>query len=202
MASSLLSLGSQALKIGTSVMAGRGEPQRSYLWEVFPTNSPMDSNLQIFAKSITIPSQSSELMEYNFMGDKFMFQGKDTSSKTCNLTFWDNQQLKNYTALLDWFNMTGNRFPNGTTGGSLVKIGPEGYAGNLHIRLLDVTTFQYTAELLLRNAFPTEIGEINLAYEGDIIEFSATFAYDWFEPGKMKYKQTVWTDAQKVENLL
>lgn len=136
------------------------------------------------------------------MGDKFMFQGKDSSSKSVNVTFFDNQRLNNYKKLLEWYYISSNRLDQGYTGAQVDKLGPHGYAGNLHIRLLDVTTFQYTAEFILRNAFPSEIGEVNLSYEGDLIEFNATFAFDWFDSGSISGTSRFFNAVNRVENIL
>lgn len=185
------SLVGTAESVGITAIKGRGEPQRSYMWEVYVKGqTAMPSNTYTYAKTVSIPNFSTEDMVLNYMGEQLHYAGKNSSNKSIQVTFWVNQKLTPYKELLDWWYKTSEP----TTGFQTYKNHKgTGYAQTLELKLIDVTNFRYNAVITMENAYPTEIGEVSLSYESsEMMEVSATFVFDTINMGK--YTETVSSD--------
>lgn len=154
-------------------------PQRSYMWDVQITNggivpvlgSILD-NISLFAKSITVPSQTIEPIQLNIMGERIFYSGKESSPRTVEMVFWDDEAGSVRRYLDQWFQMVHEN----KTGNSFSK---DGYERTIDIKTKDTTDTAFTSVTKLTGCFPIEIGSIQLSYDNsDIIEVSAVFQYD------------------------
>jgi len=169
-----------------------GEPQKSYMFEVgildtSSTNfkslesvkdllksSDPEQRVRFFAKSINIPSKSRDPISFARMGQTYYFAGKNTSAKTLNLVMWDDIELTVMKYMHRWMDLTGNGLGQATP----IYI----YRQDMVIDLKDGTDLLTTARIILRDCFPTEIGDVPLSYdEGGIIEHQITIKFSSME---------------------
>lgn len=150
-------------------------PQRSYQWEVSVEGLSTGGlpSLTFYAKTVSIPQTSVETISINHKGLKTNHAGRDASSHTVSLTFWDDEAQTIQKFFLDWLDKL---ILNPLTGGGVSR---ELYAANMTIRLRNAEDNADTAKITLGHVFPTEISEINLSYDSsEPVEISVTLSYD------------------------
>jgi len=169
------------------------EPQRNYQFEleVLETSNGDSGNiftnyidgirdLKYFVKSVEFPTISKEMIEYHFMDTKMSYVGKDSSSHTFSITFWDDEALTITDYMKKWYELSGDNKYNDS-------VNKQTYKKDMKIKLLDVTGLVSTGEYTFYNCNPVEIGSLNLSYEdSNALEFPITFYYDYFELSGMK----------------
>ena len=164
---------------GVTKRALSDKPQRAYMWDVQITNGGIVpvlgtilDNVSLFAKSITVPSQTIEPIQLNIMGERIFYSGKDSSPRTVEMIFWDDEAGSVRRYLDQWYQMVHEN----KTGKSFSK---DGYERTIDIKTKDTTDTAFTSVTKLTGCFPIEIGPVQLSYDNsDIIEISATFQYD------------------------
>lgn len=148
------------------------EPQRNYLFETYVFGEDAFSDLRFFVKTINIPSSSREPIVVDYMDEKLIYSGKDSSTHSITVTLWDDQDLKVYEFLNDWMRLQGS---SGMQGSDRHPF----YTKKMQILLKDTTDFIINGTFEFTNVFPTEIGEVSLSYESsDIMEIPVTFTFD------------------------
>lgn len=155
---------------------GRIEPQKSYMFEVhfLDHNSliPSIGEMKYNVKTVAIPAISKEPIIYNFMNSKIKYAGRDSSEKQIVITFWDDEGLTVLDYIHKWSSLSGDL----ETGDALPK---SEYVKDIRVSLKDTNDALTTGRFLLKNCFPTDVGEIQLSYEDSgIIEVPITFSYD------------------------
>lgn len=152
-----------------------GEPQKKYMWEVHITNSTTDTGMKdlcFYAKQASIPQSSIDVIERNYMGQKLYYAGKDSSSKTVTITFWDDQNFAVLNYLGTWMNHV-NSMWHGR------QVSTKDYMRDIELHLKDTTDLFTNGIITLHQAFITELSDIELTYEDSgIFEFTATFQFN------------------------
>lgn len=149
-------------------------PQKSYMWEVevHGLASGVLSNFSFFAKTVNIPQTAVETITINHKAAKTHFAGRDSSAHTCSITFWDDENATIQKFFKNWMDIIRNPI----TGSGITR---DLYSSDLVIKLKDETDNSVTATITLGHAFPTEMGDITLNYDGsEAIEISVTLTYD------------------------
>lgn len=145
-------------------------PQKTYLWDIDIIGD--NTNIKTYAKSIVIPQASIEPIVVNYMGERVFYAGKETSTKTVVITFWDDERGTILRYLENWFTEV---HENGT--GHMLS--ERDYRRTIKIMLTDSTDLSNTSITELSGAFIIDIAETQLSYEtSDVIEISATFQYE------------------------
>lgn len=150
-------------------------PQKSYQWEVevqgLSTGGLQD--MKLYAKTVSIPQSAVEQTRIAHKSSNVYFAGRDSSSHTASITFWDdeNQTVRNF--FQNWMDLL---IYNPATGGQAPK---NLYAATLLIRLMDSTGEVTTARVRLENAFPTDIADVSLSYDSsEPVEINITMSFD------------------------
>lgn len=154
-------------------LSATGEPQRNYMFECTVLGENVLDQFKFFVKSINIPSVSREPIMIDYMDEKLIYSGKDSSTHSFNMIFWDDQYLTIYTYLNEWMR------EQGSVDRKTAHAHPQ-YVKNMEVKFKDTSDTIITGTFEIKNMFPTEIGEIAATYESsDIVEIQATFAFDY-----------------------
>lgn len=154
---------------------GINNPQKSYEWEVdilgLSTGALRD--MSFYAKTVNIPPSSIEQIVINHKSSRTAHAGRDASDHTVTMTFWDDENLTIYNYFQQWHDTL---LRNPITGGGSSK---DLYTADVLIKLLASDDETETARAKLSYAFPTELGEIPLSYDGsEPVEISVTMSFD------------------------
>jgi hypothetical protein len=150
-------------------------PQRAFEYEVEILGSTVSGTLPIMAQrveTVTIPSESLETITINYKGRKSLYTGRDGSSHTVTVYFWDDETRQTYKFFRNWM----NKELDPVVGGGVTR---DLYRGEMLIKMYatDSQTVMSTHKLTV--VFPTEVGEISLSYADSAhLTFSVTFSYD------------------------
>jgi hypothetical protein len=150
-------------------------PQKSYMWEidVQALSTGTLDDLSFYAKTVSIPQSAVDQIIINHKAGKAHHSGRDASSHTVTLTFFDTESLPITKFFQDWHDVLLHNQING--GGTTRDL----YGADLVIRLKDSTDEVVTGEFKLSRVFPIDISEIPLSYDGsEPIELSITLSYD------------------------
>ena len=166
----------------SNVITGSGilgsDPQRSYMWEIAILGRELNQilgDIRFYAKTINIPQESVDNFYLNYMGNKVFFSGKDSSSHTLNMTFWDDENLTVYKYFKKWLHLI--KEPGAGRATTKKK-----HVSDIVIKLKDHLDILTNYEIKLINCAPNEIGDVNLSYDsGDAIEISVVLYFDFIE---------------------
>lgn len=150
------------------------EPQKAYMWEVQIKGGNVDtlSDLDAYAKTVSIPQTSVEQLVINHKATKSHYAGRDASGHTVQVTFWDDQSLTIYKYFQDWMNIILDQ----ETGSGASR---DLYAADMVIKLKDDADQAVTGAVTLTKSFPTDIGDVSLSYEtSEAVEVSVTLSFD------------------------
>lgn len=155
---------------------GANEPQRAYMWEVLFYDGVEQFTetdaIRFYAKSITIPRMTNDVITHAYMGKRLYYSGKDASDHTITITFWDDEELTVYNYLRDWYKLTSEPW----TGSAVSK---ERYVRSIEIRLKDASDTWDNKKIQLFNVFVSDIADVQLSYDSsELIEITATFVFD------------------------
>lgn len=166
-------------KLASLSKLGRGDPQFSYSWEISIRNKNTNmffnflNNISFFAKTVTLPQTAVERIEIAFLGEKISYAGKDASSKTVTVSFWDDEQLTVYRYFRSWM----NNISEANTGRQVRK---SEYVGEMDIRLRHQTDLVNNGVIKLGRVFPMEISEVPLSYDSsEPMEVTVTLSFDF-----------------------
>lgn len=149
-------------------------PQKAYMWEVEVQGlaSGALADMAMFAQTVSIPQTSVEQIVKNHKGGRTHYAGRDASGHTVTVSFFDDEDMTIYSYFSDWMGIIHDQ----DTAGSASR---DQYASNLLIKLKDTEDETVTGRITLSKAFPTEIAEVSLNYDGsDTVEISVTFSFD------------------------
>lgn len=152
----------------------QNDPQKAYMWEVQVQggNIPSLSDLDAYAKTVSIPQTAVEQFAINHKASKSHYAGRDASGHTVQITFWDDQALTIYKYFQDWLNIIHDQ----ETGSGASR---DLYAANLVVKLKNDADDAVTGEVVLTKAFPTDLADLQLSYEtSDAVEVSVTLSFD------------------------
>lgn len=159
------------------------EPQRSYMWEVsiqglHNRKLTFNPNPIFYAKSISIPASSLDMITDKFLGETYYHVGPDSSPKTLNITFWDDQSLTVYLFLQSWYDM-------GHSQGGTAHSNAGRSAGNtfmqalVSISLKDTTDFVTILSIDFPDTMISGIEDVALDYgSSGELTVSASFVYN------------------------
>lgn len=151
-------------------------PQRAYEFEVELLAGVVAGSLPILTQrveSVSIPETSVETIEINFKGRKTLHSGRDASSHTVTVTFWDTELREVYGFFKNWME---NGISNSQVGGGATR---DLYAIEMLIKTFAHDSQEITGINRLTNVFPTAIGDIQLSYDSsEHMKVEVTFAYD------------------------
>lgn len=153
------------------------EPQRAYNFEFIVAGQDGNRDILFFAKGLTVPTISRDPIVIDYLDTRIMYSGRVSSSQTFTVTFWDDQTGHVLSYMHDWMDLTGNDDIQEAI--SKKKNLQMSYTRTIYVDLKDTTDLLRTGRFEFTNAFPTEIGEINLSYDDSaVVEIPVTFAYD------------------------
>lgn len=153
-----------------------GEPQRNYQWEIAvlgrEANGTFLDTLKFYAKSVTIPQESINLITTYYMGNQIQYPGSESTQKQFQMVLWDDELQTVYMFMKKWKNLL--RETN--RGRSVSK---KTAVSDILIKLKDRTDLVVTAEFSFTNCFPFEIAERNLNYDAsEVAEVAVSFTFD------------------------
>lgn len=156
-------------------------PQRAYEWEVSVVglSTGNEEGLTVRAQSVSIPATSIEPIEINYKSRKTYYSGRDGSANTLTISFLDDEAFTAYNYFQQWAD---NLLSNPVTGGGTTR---SLYTAEVLLKTLATDSTSVTSTTRLKNAFPTEIGDVALSYDtNEQITFDVTIQYDQkiFEP--------------------
>jgi len=135
--------------------------------------------LNYYAKSLSIPETSVDVIEDNYMGDKYFYAGKVSSPKGVSITFWDDQHFTVFGYLQTWINEL--KSANDYMGRQLPK---NLYARNIMIDLKDTTNLFTILRITLDTAMITSLNDVSLDYSTtDAVAVTANFVFDNMDVG-------------------
>lgn len=144
------------------------QPQLAYMWEVsFEGLFSGDAkNLTFYAKTVAIPTMSTDVIKRFYAGQEYAYSSKDNSPRILRLTFWDNQRLDAYHYFQKWmFTMNDPQARR--------KVSPVNYQRRVNLDMKDTTDAFINERFVFDGVFPTEISEAVLTYDN-----SAEFTFD------------------------
>lgn len=153
-----------------------GNPQRAFEFEVELLANTVAGLLPILTQrveSVNIPDKTTETIEINYKGQKTIHAGRDASSHSVTVTFWDTEEREVYRFFKNWKE---NGINNSSVGGGATR---DEYATQMLIRTFAHDSTQVTGTHRLTQVWPTSIGETSLSYESsEHIKVEVTFSYD------------------------
>ena len=151
-------------------------PQRAYEYEVDVFGGTFAGNLPILTQrveTVTLPSNSVDTIEVNFKGRKTLYAGRDASSHTFTVSFYDDEARDVYKFFRRWMDGSIN---DQITGAGLTR---DFYAGEVLIKTFAHDSTTITGSSRMTKCFPTEVGDVQLSYESsEHFRFDVTFAFD------------------------
>ena len=150
-------------------------PQKAYMWEVEIQGLSTGSlnELSFYAKTVSIPQSAVEQMIINHKASRTHHAGRDASSHTVSITFWDDEARTIHNFFQEWMD---NLIHNPILGGGVSR---DLYAADLVIRLKDASDENATGTFRLARAFPIDIPDVPLSYDtSDVVEITVTLSFD------------------------
>ncbi len=155
---------------------GNGSPQRNYEFEVEILGSIAGGVLPILTQRVqnaTIPETAVETFEINYKSRKTMYAGRDASSHTMTITFWNDEDNSIYRFFKDWME---NGISNSIVGGGLSR---DLYTAQMRITQFAVDSVTPTAVHFIDGVFPTNIGDVTLNYDASETQtVDVTFSFE------------------------
>ncbi len=130
--------------------------------------------LNYYAKSLSIPETAVEVIEDNYMGDKYMFPGKVNSAKSANITFWDDQHFTVFGYMQTWINEL--KSANSFMGRQMPK--PQ-CVRDIMIDLKDTSNLFTILRITLKNCLISTLNDVTLDYDTtEPLTVTANFVFD------------------------
>lgn len=154
------------------------EPQHAYRWEFLMSGIfGIKEEIQFYAKRTAIPAMTHETIKKRYAGKEYTFSGRENSTHEVTVQFWDNQDLEIYRFFAKWMSHMNNFHLN-------AKVNPINYQKRIMLRLKDTTDGLITEEFSFLNAYPIELGEVELDYSSSAeASFDVTFVFDNMQIG-------------------
>ena len=163
------------------------EFSRKFMFEV-SLLGPLDEKDRIYIKTAKLPGRTVSNHNVQHMGVKFNLPGSVVydGSDAWEVTFLCDEAHNIRRKILAWQDEVFNIQYSGTKYGTPRQM-------EAHIRLLQKDRTQEHDKYHLIGIYPTKVGEIEytVADEGDVQEFSATFAYQFWIDEKATHNETV-----------
>lgn len=151
-------------------------PQQSFEWEFEIIGSVAGGDFELLRERVqnaSIPEKTVETYEINYKSGKTTHAGRDGSSKTFTVTFWEDETNGVRRYFDNWIE---NGILNSTIGGGLTR---DLYQAQGRIRMKARDSQADTLKVLHTNVFPTSIGETSLSYDGSEVKtVDVTFSFD------------------------
>lgn len=153
-----------------------GNPQRSYEFEVEILGASVSGSLPLLTervKNVSIPEKTIETIEINYKSRKAMYAGRDGSSHTVIVTFWDDETHAAYNFINNWME---NGLSDSEVGGGVTR---DAYSAEMLIKYLAHDSTTVTSTAVLTHVFPITLGDVQLSYDtSDHKTFDVTFSFD------------------------
>lgn len=154
-------------------MASQPQTAWQYEIEIVGLSTGSEEGLTVRAQSASIPTTSNEAFEINFKDRRTFFKGRDTSPHTISITFFDSEDWVAYNYFQEWHDAL---ISNPVSGGGVTSAL---YKATVLVKTFSTDGETITSTTTLKNAFPTEIGEISLSYDtSENITFDVTMQFD------------------------
>lgn len=151
-------------------------PQKNYEFEVEILGSVAGGTLPILTQRVqnaTIPETAVETFEINYKSRKTLYAGRDASSHTFTVTFWNDEENNVYRFFKQWME---NGISNSEVGGGVTR---DLYSAQMRIKQFAEDSQRVTASHLITGVFPTNIGDISLSYDGsEQTTIDITFSFE------------------------
>lgn len=169
-----------------------------------------EGDFYFYCKGATLPTSKIQPIEVGFMGRKFYEHG-DREFDPWTITLYNSQDFKIRSFFEYWMHMMNQHEDNRQTMGSTGAGGGHfsgfdqtdyyGYFMDLRVEQLDRRNNSIYAYNII-NAFPTEIGEIQLDYTSNntIEEFPVTFQYNYWVSEDAQKNQVTGTSGKEFTN--
>lgn len=154
---------------------------RPNLFKVTIPNKPGFYNggadLEFFAKSAQIPGATIGSVPVNYFGRQVNFAGNRTFSPW-TMTILNDENFSYRSQFEEWMNNINSHILNTRSGAS----GSRDYSTSISVHQLSKTGDTSIRIYTLVNAFPTDLGTIDLDWGSNdtIEEFTVTFTYDYW----------------------
>lgn len=155
---------------------GNAKPQRNYEFEVEILGSIAGGTLPILTQRVqnaSIPETSVETFEINYKSRKTIYAGRDASSHTISITFWEDEDGSVYRFFKDWME---NGISNSIVGGGLTR---DLYTAQMRITQFSTDSVTPTAVHFIDGLFPTSIADRQMSYDSsDMSTVDVTFSFE------------------------
>lgn len=151
---------------------GAGKPfLGTNIAQVFQTSR--SELLALRCSAVSLGKTSIEPIYVQHKGFKAVYAGQRTQNNTLNMTFVEDQELLVMSIIRSW--MTGARNPTDYKSSNRDNLAR--YTGKI-IVIAYQADGTYASEYVYENAWPTDLDDVNLGAETEIVSVSASFAYD------------------------
>lgn len=157
-------------------MAAVLDPLQTWNWDIaFPRIPGVSDTRQLSYRAIStsIPGTSIEKVTWEGHGVKLNFAGKRSYEETWEFTVIEARDSSSRDMILGWMDLTRNWVANS---GSYKS----DYAVPVELTLYDDLP-KAVRGIKLVNAFPTQIGQVQLDTGSELIKYAITLAFDYFE---------------------
>lgn len=170
-------------------LAAIDDIQRNFMFEVMVPNigtmtgNAIDmENLIIRTKTCAIPSRGNESIESYFMGMKQMFPGRPTFSNSLAVAIDETEDQIITKALYAWRQRIFDIDPDSPTAGYSQAINKRAMSTNIILRQYKYNGDKLENDIVFYNAWPSEIGDIELSMTGnEKIAYAVTFTFDFWK---------------------
>jgi hypothetical protein len=182
-----------------ALVSPTGEPLKGFMWEVHVLNhnTATDTlpNLTFYARSAVIPETQIDVIEVNYLGDKYAYAGKNISAKTASLTFWDDQEFTVYSFFQNWMNTLATPILGR-------QVSKANYARDIVFELRDTTDLFTVARITLLDAFIMNLNDSNLDYDSSsVLSVSVNLSYDRKIVGEKVDEKYTPRESNKVSDI-
>lgn len=159
-----------------------------------PKSAPSADDMMVLAKTTSFPGKSHATIDFKFKGRSIPLRGQTKYTQTWECTFYltEDHALKN--AFENWIEALDERhnymqaLPAGVAETQRLHNTTKNYTTTIILYQRNFDDDQDTAVYEMHNVFPIEVSPIQYNYEqqGQIQEFTVTFAYSYFTMKTMK----------------
>jgi len=190
--------------------AARATKYRLYLPIPQAINSTIQNdNVDLICKSANIPAKSLDTIILKYKGRDIPTPGQEKFNQTFDLVFYldPNHTLKNtfedWITAMDADSYQKNTPPNINNARAERNDNNSALKVDLTIQQLDFNDHVTNSKYIFKYAFPTNVSEISYGADklGEVLEFTVTFAFTFFETGSYQNSTKPQTIIHKDKGL-
>lgn len=154
-----------------------------------PNSAPSANDMMTMAKTTSFPGKSHSIIDFKYKGRSIPLRGQTKYTQTWECTFYLTEDHKLKNAFENWMEALDEKhnYMDVTTVAGVGEIqrihsNKKNYTTTIVLYQRNFDDDQDTAVYHLHNVFPIEVSPIQYSYEqqGQIQEFTVTFAYSYF----------------------